>query len=126
MKKISIVLALALCAVFTADAGKRRCKGGQCGVKKTTSRVSMPTTAAATAWIAPRVNQGAESAQKITLDIQQSTMKLEAELKVLNQQLANMQAQGVTEQATLSLRKKIEAVQEELNKLQQLQNCAVR
>lgn len=126
MKKLYIVMVLALCAVFTADAGKRRCKNGMCGVQRTAPRVTMPTVAAATAWIAPRVNQGAESSQKITLDIQQSTMKLEAELKRLNEQLENMKKQGATEETMAALRKKIEAMQEELNKLQQMQNCVLR
>lgn len=126
MKKLYIVMALALCAVFTADAGKKRCKYGTCGVQRTAPRVTMTTAAATTAWIAPKVNPGVETTQKITLDIQESTMKLEAELKRLNEQLENMKKQGATEETMAALRKKIEAMQEELNKLQQMQNCVLR
>ncbi len=126
MKKLYIVMAVALCAVFTADAKPKRrgCRGGMCGVQRTAPRATKPTAAAATAWIAPKVNQGVESAQKIAFDIQESVMKLEAELKRLKDQLAQLEAKDATEEAMMPVRNKIKVVEEELNKLKKIQNCA--
>jgi cell shape-determining protein MreC len=115
--------------VFTADAGKNRrnrCKNGMCSVQQPAPRVTAPTVAATTSWIASQINQGTQNSQTISFDIQRLVMELEAKLKQLNGQLAQLEAKNATEKAMMPVRNKIKAMEEELNKLKKLQNCATR
>jgi len=138
MKKLYIVTALALAAVFAANAGN--CKTGTCGKRKTTikapkvvtptprPKVAAPAPAPApvmptTSWVRSKLSQGTESADKIKMDIEASAAELERKLNNMRAQLKKLTDAGASAARIEKLRADIEALQTNLNELMNIQNC---
>jgi hypothetical protein len=135
MKKLYIVIALALCAVLSVEAAGG-CKYGTC-VRKPTVKMPVvfgpvprpvvtapaPAKSATASWYASRITQGAESSAKIRKDIEASIVATEKKLKNYRAQLKRVTGAGASAEKIAALRKKIKDAETELNTLKRMLSC---